>query len=506
MALLSISAFCTVCAAAIIWQAVYQIVYYRYLHPLSKIPGPFWGSTTRLWYTWINFKGSEVSEYRKLHAKYGPVVRISPTMVLVSDATTLPTIYHRYADKSDYYVPAGLGTTPSIINMQESSIHAHHRKITAVPYSFTNVKRMETLMDEQIQRWIDKLDAKFAAGKQQFDFSPWAVYMAYDVISSIAFGTPFGFVDQEKDVGGLIKSFHDGTFYLAFSTRLYPFTKLLKRVLPEAWLLPNADQDWGIGALMKFGKGLIQQREKDIQAGLTAGRVDILQTLLDYRDEDGKPLNMDYVEAEVLLVLAAGADTTGSVLQALLFQIFKRPAIYEKLVAELREVDAAGKLSKMPQWDEVTACCPYYIACIRETLRMNPPATGLMPRVAPEGGYELLGSYIPGGTEVTCHIVISNRDPDVFGADADEFRPERWLDEENAKTYQKYIATWGYGARICLGRDIAMMELMKAPLQFLRTFNPRVVDSQKPARKVFTGVVNYYRDFHMTIERREVKA
>jgi hypothetical protein len=71
MALLSISAFCTVCAAAIIWQAVYQIVYYRYLHPLSKIPGPFWGSTTRLWYTWINFKGSEVSEYRKLHAKYG---------------------------------------------------------------------------------------------------------------------------------------------------------------------------------------------------------------------------------------------------------------------------------------------------------------------------------------------------------------------------------------------------------------------------------------------------
>lgn len=32
-----------------ITRVVYQIVYYRYIHPLSKFPGPFWGSVTRLW-------------------------------------------------------------------------------------------------------------------------------------------------------------------------------------------------------------------------------------------------------------------------------------------------------------------------------------------------------------------------------------------------------------------------------------------------------------------------
>jgi hypothetical protein len=33
----------------VIARVVYQIVYYRYFHPLSKFPGPFWGSVTRLW-------------------------------------------------------------------------------------------------------------------------------------------------------------------------------------------------------------------------------------------------------------------------------------------------------------------------------------------------------------------------------------------------------------------------------------------------------------------------
>lgn len=52
-------------------QFLYQIVYYRFFHPLATFPGPFWGSVTRLWITWHNIKGDEPWVFRALHEKYG---------------------------------------------------------------------------------------------------------------------------------------------------------------------------------------------------------------------------------------------------------------------------------------------------------------------------------------------------------------------------------------------------------------------------------------------------
>ena len=63
----------------------------------------------------------------------GPVVRLSPTELVVSDATLLPTIYHRYVDKSQHYITGSFGKMESVFNMQRHKEHAFHRKIVAGP-------------------------------------------------------------------------------------------------------------------------------------------------------------------------------------------------------------------------------------------------------------------------------------------------------------------------------------------------------------------------------------
>ncbi|CAK7207011.1 hypothetical protein SEUCBS139899_009819 [Sporothrix eucalyptigena] len=156
-------------------QLMYQIVYYRYFHPLSKFPGPFWGSVTRIWLALQFYWGIEVETEMKLHAKYGPVVRVTPTMLLVQDSMKLPEMYNRQADKSDYYITPSFGPVENILVARDHKKHTQLRKIMAGPYNYTNIKKMEPLVDARVRRWLDRLKAEFVDHAKPVDFTPWTV-------------------------------------------------------------------------------------------------------------------------------------------------------------------------------------------------------------------------------------------------------------------------------------------------------------------------------------------
>jgi hypothetical protein len=69
------------------------IVKRRYLSPLRRFPGPFWASVTRWWLVREIFLGKHEKNMLRLHAKYGPIVRISPWEVAISDPDAIKTIY-----------------------------------------------------------------------------------------------------------------------------------------------------------------------------------------------------------------------------------------------------------------------------------------------------------------------------------------------------------------------------------------------------------------------------
>src|SRR5690348_10561259 len=78
---------------------------------------------------WYGFRTVECIKLTGISA--GPVIRISPNMLLVNDSTKLPEIYNRAADKSKYYLLGVTDMVESVFQIREHKVHAYYRKIIA---------------------------------------------------------------------------------------------------------------------------------------------------------------------------------------------------------------------------------------------------------------------------------------------------------------------------------------------------------------------------------------
>lgn len=114
--------------------------------------------------------------------------------------------------------------------------------------------------------------------------------------------------------------------------------------------------------------------------------------------------------------------------------------------------------------DSEARTMPYLQAVIKEGLRIHPPVVGLMSKEVPRGGDTFKGHYLPEGTKIGyCAWGIFRR-TDIWGEDADEFRPERWLESPEDRLHlmdSTLELVFGYGKWQCLGKNIALMELNK---------------------------------------------
>lgn len=220
-----------------------------------------------------------------------------------------------------------------------------------------------------------------------------------------------------------------------------------------------------MGVLIRFRDKLIDKRQADLKIGKPVERTDFLQTFIDARIEDDMPLPDQVIRAELLIVLIAGANTVASVFQAFIQYIVMNPDMHKRLTQEIDSAIQKGLISKTPRYGEVTQHLPYYSACLYESMRLSPPSSTIFPRYVSDPVTDICGKFVPPGTEVSANAWILHRDRKLYGEYVEEFIPERWLDPERAKLYKKYNLTFVYGARGCLGKDIALMELFKAPLQ-----------------------------------------
>lgn len=203
--------------------------------------------------------------------------------------------------------------------------------------------------------------------------------------------------------------------------------------------------------------------------------VDLLSKFAQATHDHPEFMNDTRILTSCVSMVFAGSETTAISLSSVFYFLLKHPRVYKKLMKELDDAVADGSIesrdNKTVSWAE-SQKLPYLDAVIQESFRVHPAAGLILERIVPPQGIDILGEFIPGGTIVGCNAWVLHRRPEVFGADVDVFRPERWI-EAGASQLKEMKATmfqFGAGARTCIGRNVSLLEVYKLVPSFLRRF------------------------------------
>lgn len=177
---------------------------------------------------------------------------------------------------------------------------------------------------------------------------------------------------------------------------------------------------------------------------------------------DGTNTSLQEAERQCFILTVSSQDTSAAFISAFIHYILEQPSIFFNVCAEILHFEQSQRLSLPIVTYQETVEMPYFMACVHETLRLSPPISTVLPRYAPRGGMYVNGEWISEKVELGANPYVIHRSSKVFGLDADNFRPERWLgDPEQVRLMHKYSFAFGYGSRKCLGKNIALFESQK---------------------------------------------
>ncbi|OAA35444.1 benzoate 4-monooxygenase cytochrome P450 [Metarhizium rileyi] len=341
----------------------------------------------------------------------------------------------------------GLRFEPSknnIVSMRDDALHSMIRSKLAGGYSGKEIESLELKIDNSVSNLVDLLDS-YIGDNRPFDLARKIHYFALDVITELSFGETFGDLTTDSDVHGLIEDFETYMPYLIISTVMSWMISVLGLPIFRP-LLPSEHDVLGVGRLAGIAKRVAAERfgpEKKVQKDMVGSFV-------------ARGLTQEQTENEIAAQIIAGSDTTATGIRATFLHIITNPRVLGKLHTEIQESELSWPIATNAEIRQM----PYLQAIIKEGLRMLPPVAGFMSKDVPPGGDCWNGVTFPPGTRIGLCMMGILRRRDIFGEDADGFRPERWLDA-TPEMETTWSLVFGSGKWACLGKNIAQMELNK---------------------------------------------
>ncbi|TAQ85509.1 hypothetical protein B7494_g6162 [Chlorociboria aeruginascens] len=391
------------------------------------------------------------------------VVRITPNELSFATADAYRDIYTPTGDltfvKSSFYKVSNFSAS-DIIGESDVTTHANMRRLWAHGFSARALQSHEELEQRYVDLFIRQV-RKHGVKAGGINVVDWFNFMTFDIIGELVFGVGFGALETGSSqfwVSVILDNMKAG-LYIDVLRRLgfYLGFKKLFELLPFE----------GVEAMRRHGQITREMAGRRLARPLDDKRVDFLSSMLSEGRKD--VITQEEVAAQGQnLVSIAGSETTATTLSALTYFILKHPEVYTKFKQEIRD--------KFTDYDQISSAAvgqlSYFNAVINETMRLYPPVPFGPPRLSP-GAY-VDGRWIPKGTEVSVNPWAICRDARYFPS-PETFDPERWLDGKNKVTLGAF-QPFHLGPRVCLGRNLAYIELRCTLAKLYWSFDAELVN------------------------------
>ncbi|KLO13381.1 cytochrome P450 [Schizopora paradoxa] len=375
----------------------------------------------------------------------------------------------------------------------EGEKHRQQRRVMNPSFGLPSIRSLTPRMFEKTIQlrdiWLQQTEVE--GGPVRIDVLSWLGRTTLDIIGLAGFNYEFNALNINEKPNELNEAF--STIFNIESG--ITFLAVLQELIPVLRKLPTEKRrtmDAAMRTMRRVGTKLIEERKKLFinEKGALAGASDdeqykdLLSALVKANLDPSIPESQRMTDEEVLsqipTFLVAGHETSSTQLTWTLFALAQHPGIQHRLREEL-----LGVPTDTPTMDDIQAL-PYLDAVLREALRLHPavPLTSrraakddIIPLAEPivdRSGQKTNEVRVGEGDLFFISITAVNRMTTLWGADADEFNPDRWNSlPETATSIPSVFAnvlSFLAGSRSCIGYRFAVVEMKVILFALIRAF------------------------------------
>ncbi|KAK7536584.1 cytochrome P450 [Phyllosticta citricarpa] len=459
-----------------------SFIYNVYFHPLRNYPGPKLSAGTKFPYVWARIRGEIPAYVAALHAKYGPVVRVSPWELSYITAEAWRDIYgHKIGGKGGlgkdlkFYGPDSVGKN-GIIRTNDAD-HARQRRLLAHAFSDRALRDQEPLIRQYVDLLSEKMGEVAKFSDATLDMVRYLNCCTFDIMGDLAFGEPLGLLEKSDYtpwVAAVLGTMKTSSIKNAIAIHFPLFSALLKKI----FVTKKMKERYHFHAQHSIER-------VDRRLARKTDRPDIWGFVLRHQHgadaKENISMTLPEMHANGSTLMIAGTETTATLLSGLTYHLLLNPPIYAKLTAEIRTAFSHPDQMNM----SALVSLPYLQACIEEAMRIYPPVPVGLPRVVPPGGRVVCGKHVPGGTSVMVSQWAAYHSPLNF-YEPEKFLPERWLEDDGggaddrfARDEKAVLQPFSFGPRNCLGKNLAYHEMRLIAANVLWRFDLQLLEESR---------------------------
>ncbi|KAL2838171.1 cytochrome P450 [Aspergillus pseudoustus] len=417
------------------------LIYRLWLSPLSRFPGSPLAKATfwyEFYYDWVK-PGQYYHRIHEMHKIYGPIIRITPNELHISDPSCYAKLFVTGAvRKSDSYPGYADGTG---FEDYAAMIHTHddHRSIRAPAqqyFSVSSLGQIEIQVVNCIKTLCQRLEGYRDINKP-FNMSYALLALSTDTISTVLYEEPTNALAEPNFNKSWFKMRKQGMGVIPLLASIpWPARASVIQLLE---LISSYIQSW------HQSSGAMLQPPKGVKEGFGA---------TDRAETSRKQFGQDIYKRGAQLVQESGIYHLSHTLHTIITHLALNDDLCQALRNELKTI-AEHSPESPSSWQDLQKL-PYLDACIKEGLRMATGSQKRSTRVFPNTMVSIKGRTVPKGTPVSMSTYWMHMDPEVY-VDPHKFRPNRWLGFQQNELIAEYFVPFGKGSRNCIGKNFAQM-------------------------------------------------